>query len=232
MKVYKNLVNAVALTLQEIFQKNKHADKAIERAFKSNPQWGSRDRKFIAEAVYDIVRYYRLYAALAESPQNFWFMTGVWMMLKDIDVPEWPEFQHLNKKRILEIKTRVEKDPAVLYSYPEWLWKTGLEELGKETWEAEAVSLNEPASVFIRANTLKTAPQQLQEKLQADGLETVLLDEPRDGLQLKKRENIFSNRWFREGFFEVQDAGSQLIAEFLAPTPGELVIDACAGAGG
>ena len=62
MKIYKNLVNSVALTLQEIFIKNRFADKALEKTFKQNIQWGSRDRRFVAEAVYDITRNFRLYS--------------------------------------------------------------------------------------------------------------------------------------------------------------------------
>ena len=83
MKLYKNLVNSVAQTLQEIFIKNRYADKALEKVFKQNVQWGSRDRRFVAEAVYDIVRNFRLYATLAESEKNFWFITAVWLVLKN-----------------------------------------------------------------------------------------------------------------------------------------------------
>ena len=74
MKIYKNLVNSVALTLQEIFIKNRFADKALEKTFKQNIQWGSRDRRFVAEAVYDITRNFRLYSYLAETNNNFWFI--------------------------------------------------------------------------------------------------------------------------------------------------------------
>ena len=77
MKIYRNLVNAVALTLKDILLNHTYADKAIERLFKQNPQWGSRDRRFVAEAIYDIVRNYRLYTELSETKNNFWFITAV-----------------------------------------------------------------------------------------------------------------------------------------------------------
>ncbi|MBK7668264.1 MAG: class I SAM-dependent methyltransferase [Sphingobacteriaceae bacterium] len=51
-------------------------------------------------------------------------------------------------------------------------------------------------------------------------------------MQLRKRQNIFTSELFKEGLFEVQDAGSQLIAPFLKAEPGQKVIDACAGGGG
>jgi 16S rRNA (cytosine967-C5)-methyltransferase len=102
MKLYKNLVNSVALTLQEVFTKNRYADKALEKVFKEHVQWGSRDRRFVAEAVYDIVRNYRLYAQLAESEKNFWFITAVWLVLKNQESPDWQEFKHVDVNYILQ----------------------------------------------------------------------------------------------------------------------------------
>src|ERR1041384_7548082 len=53
MKLYKNLVNSLAFTLQEIFIRHRYADKALEKLFKKNPQWGSRDPRFVAGGGYD-----------------------------------------------------------------------------------------------------------------------------------------------------------------------------------
>ncbi|MBL7931320.1 MAG: RsmB/NOP family class I SAM-dependent RNA methyltransferase [Bacteroidia bacterium] len=232
MKLYKNLVNAVAQILQEIFTKNRYADKAIEWQFKNNPQWGSRDRKFIAEGVYDIVRNFRLYSELAESKNNFWFITAVWLVNKNIQLPDWAEFKHVNSAAILDHKSRLEKNLPVYHSYPDWLWEMGEAELGKDLWQEEAISMNKLAPVFLRANTLKTNRIKLLEALMNDNIQTEIVTNTKDAVKLVKRENVFQSRLFKEGWFEVQDAGSQLITEFLDPQPGDLVIDACAGAGG
>lgn len=232
MKLYKNLVDSVALTLQDIFIKKRYADKALEHVFKQHPQWGSRDRRFIAEGVYDIVRNYRLYAQLAESEKNFWFMTAVWLVLKKIEIPDWQEFKHLNAQRILEHYESLQHIPEVFQSYPDWLWQLGSDELGDAAWQTEAIAMNSPAPVFLRANSLKTSRAKLQEALKKDAIETQEISLSENALQLVKRENVFQSKLFKEGWFEVQDAGSQAISEFLEPAPGELVIDACAGAGG
>ena len=50
-------------------------------------------------------------------------------------------------------------------------------------------------------------------------------------IRLKERANVFTSSSFKQGFFEVQDGGSQLIAPFLQVEPGHRVWDACAGAG-
>ena len=232
MKLYKNLVNSVALTLQEIFTKNRYADKALERVFKEHVQWGSRDRRFVAEAVYDIVRNYRLYAQLAESEKNFWFITAVWLVLKNQEIPDWQEFKHVDVNYILQQNEILKSSPAVYESYPDWLWDLGCAELGKEIWAKEALAMNQQAFVFLRANTLKTSAEKLAQLLTKENIETKVISKVENALQLIKRENVFQTKLFKEGYFEVQDAGSQLIAEFLAPKPNELVIDACAGAGG
>lgn len=232
MKLYKNLVNAVALTLQEIFSKNRYADKAIEKMFKSNPQWGSRDRRFIAEGVYEIVRNFRLYSELAESQTNYWFITAVWLVLKNNEIPDWQEFKHVDINHILNQKEKLKQNPTIYYSYPEWLWQLGLSELGTKQWLLEAVASHQQAQVYLRVNALKTNIHQLIESLKQEAIEVVPVDGVASALQLTKRDNVFKTKLFKEGFFEVQDAGSQLISEYLDPKPGEFVIDACAGAGG
>ena len=232
MKLYKNLVNSVALTLQEVFTKHRHADKALEKVFKQNPQWGSRDRRFVAEGVYDIVRNHRLYADLAESPNNFWFITAVWLVVNKIEIPDWQEFKHVDVDYILSRHESLKTNLPVFESFPDWLWELGVKELGAELWEKEVLSMNKQAPVFLRANTLKTTRHQLAEALAKDKIETTEVAENTSALQLSKRENVFQNKLFKEGWFEVQDAGSQQIGEFLDPKPNELIVDACAGAGG
>lgn len=232
MKLYKNLVDSIAETLSTIFLKNKYADKAVEKLFKQNPKWGSRDRRFVAEAIYDIVRNYRLYAELAQSPKNFWFITAVWLISKGIELPNWQEFQHVDPAFILKQKERLKDQLAVYESYPDWLWKLGEEELGKEDWTREAIAMNQQAEVILRVNTLKTSLQKLQQGLLQEKVETTEIKHLTNALQLVKRENVFKNKYFAEGWYEVQDAGSQEIGNFVNPKPNEFVIDACAGAGG
>jgi 16S rRNA (cytosine967-C5)-methyltransferase len=232
MKLYKNLVNSVAETLQEIFIKNRYADKAIEKVFKLHPQWGSRDRRFVAEAVYDIVRNFRLYSELAQSQKNFWFITAVWLVIKEIEFPDWQEFKDLDREAILVEKERLKNNLPVYESYPDWLWNLGIEELGEEAWKKEALAMNEQAQVVLRVNTLKTSTKKLIEEFSKTNIALKEIDGIQNAVQLVKRENVFQNNFFKLGWFEVQDAGSQEISVFLDPRPNHFVIDACAGAGG
>ncbi|MDP3567528.1 RsmB/NOP family class I SAM-dependent RNA methyltransferase [Sediminibacterium sp.] len=232
MKLYKNLVNSVAETLQEIFVKNRYADKAIEKVFKQNPQWGSRDRRFVAEAVYDIVRNFRLYSELAQSQKNFWFITAVWLVIKEIEFPDWQEFKNLDREAILIQKEQLKNNIPVYESYPDWLWELGINELGEDVWKKEALAMNTQAQVVLRVNTLKTNTKKLIEELSKTNIALKEIDGIENAVELVKRENVFQNNFFKLGWFEVQDAGSQEISSFLDPKPNQFVIDACAGAGG
>src|SRR5690606_36751881 len=84
----------------------------------------------------------------------------------------------------------------------------------------------------IRTNTLKTDRKNLQRKLKDEGIESEVLSKYPDALELGQKANIFKTEAFKEGLFEVQDAGSQLIAPYLNVKPGMRIVDACAGAGG
>jgi 16S rRNA (cytosine967-C5)-methyltransferase len=111
-----------------------------------------------------------------------------------------------------------------------------MDELGekelREKWSEELQALNEEASVVLRVNTLKTTTDELREQLEEEDIFTEVSKEYPDALLLEQRQNIFTRQQFKDGLFEVQDAGSQLIAPFLNVEPGQRVIDACAGGGG
>jgi 16S rRNA (cytosine967-C5)-methyltransferase len=232
IKIHKPLLNGIASSLALIFNENRYSDKVLERLFKQNKQWGARDRKFVAESVYDIVRHYRLLSHIAQTPNNYWFITSVYFVLKNIALPDWPEFKHVHKEQILIEYNNAKTNFELFNSYPEELSKLCEEELGKERWQREALAMNTMAEVVLRVNTLKTNTAELQKKLLVDGIETEIAKDTDNTLVLKKRGNVFSSAAFKEGLFEIQDQGSQQIVLFCNPEPKQFVIDACAGAGG
>ncbi len=215
-----------------IFEQNKYADKVIEKVLKQNPKWGARDRRFIAETTYDIVRWYRFLENITEAEENdYWKLLGGWCVLHQVQLPAWEEFKGLNEKRILERNIKMKSIRRFRESIPDWLDTLGEQELGKR-WEKELHALNEEAAVVLRANTLKTSAKDLQYSLRESEVETDYLRDFPDALVLTERQNIFRHPAFKDGMFEVQDAASQFIAPFLRVSPGMRVIDACAGAGG
>lgn len=239
-KLHKNLCNAVVEALNGIFNEERYADKAIEYWLKSNPKWGARDRAFIAENTYEIVRWWRRLLFLADLPyqdtkkysyKQLWKVLGTWLSLQDYTLPDWEELEAVNFNKIKQNSgkklSRKEKE-----SVPDWLDTLACQELGEQVWEKELQASNQQANVVLRVNTLKTTLQDLRRLLQEQGIETSKIEGFTDALLLRERQNIFKNKLFWEGYFEIQDAGSQMIAEFLQVKPSMRVIDACAGAGG
>ena len=233
---YKNLFIGITETLAAIFFEERYADREIEKILKSNPKWGSKDRGFIAETVYDTIRWKRMIEASMGkevTPENLWEFVGTWFVLEEEKIPFWDEFKKLNSKEIFKRNHQAtEKSFAIKESIPDWLDELGTKELGKMQWQTEVEAMNNLAPTVIRVNTLKNDRKTLQKKLKSEGIETIVLPDYPHALQLVEKTNVFRTEAFRNGLFEIQDAGSQMIAPYLSVTPGMRVIDACAGAGG
>ncbi|MDB9913221.1 class I SAM-dependent methyltransferase [Flavobacteriaceae bacterium] len=236
MKLHRNLVFAAIDSLQLIFNEQKQADKVLKNTLKRDKRWGSRDRGFIAETTYDIVRWKRLYAKIAEVKEpfdrtNLFRLFSVWATLKGIQIPDWPQFENTPTRKIKGKFDELSKVRKYKESIPDWLDELGIAELGKK-WDKEINALNQTADVVLRVNTLKTTKEQLQNNLQDLKIETEILKGYPQALKLKERTNVFVTDAFQKGWFEVQDASSQKVAKFLNPKPGSRVVDTCAGAGG
>lgn len=236
MRLHRNLVFTVIDSLNLIFNEDVYAHKAVETALKKDSRWGSRDRKFVAETIYEIVRWKRLYNEIAEtkdhySRENLWKIFTVWAVLRGIKLPDWKYFENAPVRRIKGKYDEVIKTRKIKESIPDWLDELGAKELGQK-WDKEIAALNLQAPVVLRANTLRSSRFNVEKALNAEGVETRVDANYSSALILKERKNIFTTDAFKSGLFEVQDASSQLVAEFLDVKPGMRVIDTCAGAGG
>lgn len=236
MRLHRNLVFTVIDSLQLIFNEGVYADKAVETALKKDARWGSRDRKFVAETIYEIVRWRRLYNEIAEtkehySRENLWKIFAVWAVLRGIELPDWKYFENSPVRRIKGRFDQVQSIRKIRESIPDWMDDLGASELGKQ-WDKEISALNKQAPVVLRTNTLRVNRTQLEKALATADIATTIDPKYNDALILKERKNIFKTDAFKSGLFEVQDASSQLVADYLNVQPGMRVIDTCAGAGG
>ncbi|GGG47678.1 RNA methyltransferase [Croceivirga lutea] len=237
MRLHRNLVFAVIDALNMIFNENEYADKVIEKVLKYDKRWGARDRGFIAETTYEIVRYKRLYTEIAEvnapySRANLFRLFAVWAVLRGIQLPDWKQLESTPVRRIKGKFDVLSKIRKYRESYPDWIDTLAEKALGKDLWTKEAAALNKQAEVILRVNTLKTDKNTLQAVLAEEEINTVPIAKNPDALKLVERKNVFVTQAFKDGLFEVQDASSQLVAPYLQVEPGQRVIDACAGAGG
>lgn len=237
MRLHRNLVFATIDTLSSIFNEGKYADKEIAKTLKRDKRWGSRDRSFIAETTYDIVRWKRLYAEIAEvkepfSRENLFRLFAVWATLRGIKLPDWKQIETTPTRRIKGKFDELSQIRKFRESIPDWLDGLGVEELGEEKWTKEIAELNEQAPVILRTNTLKTTKRDLRNQLQEEDIDAKYIQGYTLALELEERANVFKTKAFKDGWFEVQDASSQLVSDFLDVQPGMRIVDTCAGAGG
>lgn len=237
MRLHRNLVFTVIDSILAIFNDGEYADKMVARALKKDKRWGSADRKFVAETIYEIVRWRRLYAEIAEvkdpiNRDDAWRIFAVWAVLRGYKLPDWKYFENTPERRIKGRFDELTKTRKYRESIPDWMDELGVKELGEEKWTKELAAQNKQASVILRVNTLKTTRQKLYGILMDLDIETIMPEEYPDALILKERANVFMTDVFKQGFFEVQDASSQRVARLLDVQPGMRVVDTCAGAGG
>lgn len=232
-KLHLPLLNGLREILFKVFVEQKKSDQVIPAFLKSHKEWGSRDRRFVAENAYEIVRNkrYLLYLTGSEGTDSLVVkdIIGTWLFLKGFE-NDSEFFKDLDKKAILLRMNQV--TPNIKFSIPDELSDYGVSELGEKRWFSEMEAMDRPAEVFIRTNISKISREKLQAELAKKEILTEIVPETEAGLKVLGRINLTGLEEFKKGLFEIQDAGSQMIVEFLNPQPDTLILDTCAGAGG
>lgn len=233
MKYHFHLLASAEEALASIFFDERYADKAIEYYLRQNKKWGSRDRRFFAELVYDCVRWWSLYwRYLGKKPneESVLQILAISLVERGLPMPEFDEFKNLNPENWQKTKDSIQQ-AWVKESIPEWLYKYCEEDMG-EKWPVTLAALNKPNQLVVRHNPLLCSREELLEALKELPRETRKHTHCPSGVIFDSRYNVFSTPLFKKGWFEVQDGSSQLVAPFMDLKPGQRVVDACAGAGG
>jgi len=228
MKLHKPLVNTILDALHKIINENFYSDKVLEYIFRHNKKLGKRDRQFIAETTYNIVRYYYYYKYIANDT-SLEKILYTYFQINKIHFDNFkPPFQ-IPKIDTLTIPEQIH------LSYNDELWNEGIQSLGYHEWLKEAKALNIPASLVIRANTLKITPEDLAKELAQLNIQTKFYPEVPEALIITNKLFLSQNHLFKSGLYEFQDISSQKVAHFIPYDileKSKIIIDACAGAGG
>lgn len=235
MRLPPALIGHTEEVLREILRFTGPADNTLSRYFRDHPRLGSRERGVIAEAVYGLLRNKLVYTSFAESGQGPSIRRLALLGLADaagIDAlgglsPE--ESDWLN--RVMQID-RDMLPAALRANLPAWLYERLLERFGEEEAQKLAHTLNTPAPLDLRVNSIKADREQVITEL----AEAPILAEPTPyaplALRVRKKPALQNLPLFKSGAIEVQDEGSQILAQILGARRGEMVVDFCAGAGG
>jgi 16S rRNA (cytosine967-C5)-methyltransferase len=243
-----------------ILGSDKPADSLIDTFYRSRKYLGSHDRGFITKVTYATLRHlrrceYHLDTALSDFPDELLNADRTLLLLAaslvlfpasqtlTVNILEplvkgtrlteqLPKiFEALQQPEMLPMEKGVER-LAVQYSFPDWMVEQFIALYGYEETEQLCASMNEPAPLTIRVNTLKADVETCRKELAKQEIETTLVTYSPFGLNVTRRVNMFSLTAFRDGLFEVQDEGSQLLPLLIDPKPNAKVLDVCAGAGG
>jgi len=231
MTLHPNLLSEILAALGDIFARNQHAEQVVDARLKANRKWGARDRRLFAESVYENVRWWRLNWHLAGLPDAECLLPEA--VTEERVRTLWEAYRTRREAKEAGQPAVPTGDipPAIQASVPDWLFELGAKEFGAE-WPGLLAALNQPADVFLRANSLHTTAGALKADLALQGIEADEVPGLPDALRLKERRKLGNSTAFCNGLFEIQDAASQHVAPLLQVEPGQVVIDACCGAGG
>ena len=239
VRYYRNLWLGIIDALFAI-ENGEHADQVVAQSLKVNKKWGAKDRRFVASTIYDITRYKRLFYFVAgvdelKTKDQFWAVLGAWCVKHGYDLPYWDEFASVNRDEIENRLEQAKQEFTLWENIPDWLNEMGENSL-PEVWQNEMKAQNEEAPVVLRVNGLKLVDSltlaEFQKALAIEGIETKQVASLPDALLLDERQAIHQNKYYKNGSLEIQDGNSQRVVLFADAQPGELVVDACAGAGG
>ncbi len=212
------------------------ADVVLSRYFREHREIGHRDRGFIAEAVYGILRRLRWVARLAginPLPRDLlltWLARGGgWNNRQFEGLASAAELKWLEDVRAKS------GEPATVgeaLDLPDWLVARLSAEYGDDTLPALANGFDRVAPLDLRVNLVKINRDALLDRLVSSGVEASPCRYSPSGVRLAGKPALQKHPLFIDGSFEVQDEGSQLLGYLVQPRRGELVVDFCAGAGG
>jgi len=227
------------------------ADRALDRALRQHRTLYSSERRAVAERVYALVRRQLTidfllqrarpgFDALSSGSQDLLRLCSARVLsgesVESVIASSRASTEDARALRAL-FKERQEIDSfdpprrlSLSASIPQDLAERWIAEFGPEA-ERAAAAMNERAPLTARVNTLKSSRDELLASLRSAGIECRPTAFSPLGVLLETRINAFSLEPFKEGRFELQDEGSQLIG-MLVDAPPKLVVDACAGAGG
>jgi 16S rRNA (cytosine967-C5)-methyltransferase len=186
----------------------------MNQYFRAHSALGSKDRAWIAETVYALMRWRALLDYLSSQP------------------PSWQKrFEIFKQIDLEEIQRDETVPPHVRVSFPPNLFQWIVQSHGFQRAIDVCLASNHPAPTTVRVNLLKTTREALLQQWQ-DQYAVSPCPVSSAGILFHKRINFFELPEFRAGLFEVQDEGSQLVADLVQAHPGDLVLDYCAGSGG
>jgi 16S rRNA (cytosine967-C5)-methyltransferase len=233
--IHPNQVGALAAAIARVAPLDGPADAALSGFFRAHPDMGQRDRAFVAEGVFAWLRRKRSVEALAgvAEPRALALATIVREGLASVrDLAASTNTEEAAWLSAFKSRLRDALPAPVAADVPDWLWTR----LGEVYGDAERAALTRvwqtPAPFDLRVNSQKAKRDDALAALREEGLDVAPTPLSPLGLRVRGRPSLARHPWLLDGRLEVQDEGSQLVVQLVAPRRSDMVVDFCAGAGG
>ena len=227
------------------------AEREIDRTLRAHRALSSGERTALVEAIFGVALWRRRLAVQAGSNDPRALLCALLRDLGDVEGDAAAALSGLAPTQApgtrvspaamssqvdMDARSDRSREPLTLaerWSLPDWLAALFERELGMPGAEAFAASICAPGPICLRANGLLCTREQLIAQLAREGVATRPAVLAQHGLVVTSaRPNLLALPSYREGLFEVQDEGSQLVGALVGARPGDTVLDFCAGAGG
>ena len=235
MRLPPAIIGSTEEVLREVLRFTAPADSTLSRYFRDHPRLGARERGVVAEAVYGMLRNKATYTNFAESGAGPMMRRMALLGLADaVSVDALGGLSEQEQdwlQRVMEIDRN--NLPLMLRTnLPDWIFERLVAQHGEPVALEMANALNTPAPLDLRVNSIKSTREEVITALTHAGLSPLPTPYAPLGLRLLKKPALQNMPLFKEGAIEVQDEGSQLLAQIVGAKRGEMVVDFCAGAGG
>lgn len=230
-----NLLRLTGMALADVLDGSGPADAKLGAFFRRHRTLGVKDRAFVAESVYGVLRRKRWLAHLTGDEDPRRLLLALLLRVQGMSIRDLAT--SLNKQQrewAQQIKAQPSAglSPAQQADMPDWLWQRLSAQYGAANALVIARSMQQPASLDLRVNLIKATRTEVLQRFESES--TVVAATPYSpmGLRMAQKMTISRHPLFVDGKIEVQDEGSQILACLVAPRRGEMIADFCAGAGG
>jgi 16S rRNA (cytosine967-C5)-methyltransferase len=235
MRLPPAILGSTEEVLREILRFTAPADVTLSRYFKDHQRLGSRERGVVAEAVYAVLRnktFFTEFGGTGGQPSmRRLALLGLSETVGIESLSGLTEEENEFLTRIKEIDRKL-LPPLAQANMPQWLYSKLVAQYGEADAQELAAVLNTPAPLDLRVNSIKANRDEVIAKLAEAPIAATPTPYSPLGLRVLKRPTLQNLPLFKEGAIEVQDEGSQVLAQIVAARRGEMVVDFCAGAGG
>jgi len=233
--ITRTQLDTAAEALALVLKFDRPADTVLHEFFRARRALGQQERAFVADTVYGVLRRKCSVDHLAPGAAPRRMLLAYLVRIAGVSIRELASTTNQDEQSWLaQVKAaRLDDLPlAARAELPDWI----VERLAARQAEPEIIALarglNEPAPLDLRVNTMRAEREEVLKALATDGFEATPTPYSPVGVRVKGRPAINRHPLFTSGAIEVQDEGSQLLCQLVAPRRQELIADFCAGAGG